>query len=212
MCLLFPPRLHAAWAGSKQCLLEQMLVFILGKNPFLKTSSFKELSWIYTIRNSMHIKIFGKTTSFPSSAHAAQVLWILPCHCGKGGAVTTPDSLLVLLLLLPDMGMLSYGSDRQKNNFPWGPSAKNQLTPQAFAHRLFWTFIVLQEHSTFECLSPNPVKRCYRLRGGKEGKRTHLCNVTVWAIKEKISYVICVFFSCYLLPLCFKQEKLLFLK
>lgn len=130
-------------------------------------SSFKKLSWIYIIRNNMHIKIFcrsvfwEKTLHFPALFIQPRCCGILPCHCGglcPPCAVTTFDSLLVLLLLRPDTRTLSHNSDTQKNNFPWGSSARSQLTPQAFAHRLFWTIILLQKHSTFECLSPNLVK------------------------------------------------------
>lgn len=158
-----------------------MLMFILCKNPFLKTSTFKKLSWIYITGNSMYIKIFcwrffgKKLLRFPALLIQPRC-WILPCHCGglcPPCALTTLDSLLVLLLLLPDMGTLSHSSDIQKNNFPWGSSAKSQFTPQAFAHRLFWTIILLQEHSMFLQIWLNLVKRCYRLRGAKRAN-THI--------------------------------------
>lgn len=211
MCLLFPPRVHSDWAGSKPCLLEQILVFILGKNPFLKTSRFKELSGICIIRNSMHIKILEKPLHFPALLVQPRCCGTLPCHCGglcPPCAVTTPA------LAAPWHGDAFPQFRHTKEQFPLGVQCKKSAHTPGFCSET-----VLNHYSPagtqHVCLSPNLVKFGWEMlqaERGKGGKHTHSCNVTLWVIKEEISYVIYVFFSCYSLPLCFKQEKLLFLK
>lgn len=139
----------------------------------------------------------------------------LPCQCGghcPSCAVTTLSYELALLLLLPDMGTLFPQFRHAKKH-----SAIRGPRQEVSSHcRLLHKDCLNQLTSCRNtvCLSSFlqiVLKDVKEIAWDGQKGQTHTYHMTVQAFKEVISYVICVFFSCSLSPLCFKQGKLLFL-